>query len=321
MREEIRQSLYTSSFRKRNLRCNTKAAELHEVSSNTKRQMRRFILNIFIFGLILATFYGVIYGRFLFMMNSYSLRLPKEKTILLIGESQSQAAVDDSKIENLYNLSQSQERYMTTYCRLKAVLEQNPQIDTVILSLTPHSINRGKDDFWENGGYLRQIVQWYGALLGWREWRLMLRHAPETTLAEIVTPLQHYLKVNESYTHQIGYYEAADYCALEANIAEGGSSLKVDPSFGNAVTLEYLDKIVCLCADKRIKLIGLNTPVYHAWEYEEPQYFYDYIATHYPDLELWDYLDADIPDDYRRDINHLNKKGAEWFTELIKNRF
>ena len=253
-------------------------------------------------------------------MNSYSLEIPKEKTVLLIGESQSQAAVDDSKIQNLYNSSQAQDRYLSMYCRLKAQIDVNSQIDTVIISLTPHSINRGKDDFWTMGGYIRQNVQTYGALLGPEEWMLMLRHAPELTLAEIVTPLRYYWEVDETYISKYGSFSAADYCALQANIDEGATSLKVFPSFGNAVSLHYLDKMIKFCEERDIKVIALNTPVYQAWKYEEPQYYYDYLSQTYPDLELWDYLDADIPDDYRRDINHLNKKGAEWFTAIIKEQ-
>ena len=240
--------------------------------------------------------------------------------MLLIGESQSQAAVDDSKIQNLYNSSQAQDRYLSMYCRLKALIDVNSQIDTVIISLTPHSINRGKDDFWTMGGYIRQNVQTYGALLGPEEWMLMFRHAPELTLAEIVTPLRYYWEVDETYISKYGSFSVADHCALQANIDEGGTSLKLDPSYGNRLTLEYLDKMIKLCEERNIKVIALNTPVYQAWKYEEPQYYYDYLLQTYPDLELWDYLDADIPDDYRRDINHLNKKGAEWFTAIIKKR-
>lgn len=282
--------------------------------------MKRFLVLVLSFVLILSVFYGLTYGRFLCKMRSYAFKLPTETTILLVGESQSQAAVDDSRLPNLYNLSQAQDRYMTTYCRLKAVLDENPQVDTVLLSLTPHSINRGKDDFWQNGGYLRLVVQSYGALLGGREWWLMLSHAAETTLAEIVTPLPHYWRVDSTYVQKYGQYESADYCALEANVREGGSSLRVDATWGNEVTLHYLDKIVRLCADRGVVLIGLNTPVYRAWEYEEPQYFYDFLAETYPELELWDYLDAAIPDDYRRDINHLNRKGAAWLTEQLAGR-
>ena len=282
--------------------------------------MKIFLKTLACFLLLLLAVYGLTYGRFLYKMNSYSLEIPKEKTVLLIGESQSQAAVDDSKIQNLYNSSQAQDRYLSMYCRLKALLDVNSQIDTVIISLTPHSINRGKDDFWTMGGYIRQNVQTYGALLGPEEWMLMFRHAPELTLAEIVTPLRYYWEVDETYMSKYGSFSAADYCALQANIDEGGTSLKVDPSYGNRLTLEYLDKMIKLCEERDIKVIALNTPVYQAWKYEEPQYYYDYLSQTYPDLELWDYLDADIPDDYRRDINHLNKKGAEWFTKEIIDR-
>lgn len=139
-------------------------------------------------------------------------------------------------------------------------------------------------------------------------------------MAEIVTPLRYYWEVDETYISKYGSFSVADYCALQANIDEGGTSLKVDPSYGNRLTLEYLDKMIKLCEERNIKVIALNTPVYLAWKYEEPQYYYDYLSQKYPDLELWDYLDADIPDDYRRDINHLNKKGAEWFTAIVKER-
>ena len=282
--------------------------------------MKLFLKTLACFSLLLLAVYGLTYGRFLYKMNSYSLEIPKEKTVLLIGESQSQAAVDDSKIQNLYNSSQAQDRYLSMYCRLKALLDVNSQLDTVIISLTPHSINRGKDNFWTIGGYIRQNVQTYGALLGPEEWMLMLRHAPELTLAEIVTPLRYYWEVEETYISKYGSFSVADHCALQANIDEGGTSLKLDPSYGNRLTLEYLDKMIKLCEERNIKVIALNTPVYQAWKYEEPQYYYDYLSQTYPDLELWDYLDADISDDYRRDINHLNKKGAEWFTAIIKER-
>ena len=290
------------------------------LSISNSEIMKKYLQILACFFLLLVVVYGVTYGRFLYKMNSYALAIPKEKTVLLIGESQSQAAVDDSKISNLYNSSQAQDRYMSMFCRMRALIEANPHIDTVIISLTPHSINRGKDDFWTNGGYLRQNVQTYGAILGLQEWSLMFRHAPESTLAEIVTPLMYYWKVNESYIKQYGSFSVADYCALQANIDEGATSLKVLPDYGNRITLQYLDKMIRLCESKGIKVIGLNTPVYQAWKYEEPKYFYDYLSQTYPNLELWDYLDADIPDDFRRDINHLNRKGAEWFTKLIRER-
>ena len=121
----------------------------------------------------------------------------------------------------------------------------------------------------------------------------------------------------------MGHFEAADYSHLETDIAEGASRLTENPEYkvyGNKETLRCLHRIIEWCHSENIHLIGLDTPVYHAAEYFNMENYQHLMTGEFSGLERWEYLDLDIPDDYRRDVNHLNCRGADFFTNLLSER-
>lgn len=285
--------------------------------------MKRFLLNLLYFVLLLAAFYGFLWGRYASRMRQFSFKLPEEKTILAIGDSQMQAAVNDSILTNVANVSDFHENYWSMLIRIQLYKQANPQIDTILLGVTPHTVARFKDEFFSNFGYMEKVTKYYLPWLKPSEWFFLFSHDATDVLSALVTPLSFYWSPTKGYIRDMGHFEAADYSHLETDIAEGASRLTENPEYkvyGNKETLRCLHRIIEWCHSENIHLIGLDTPVYHAAEYFNMENYQHLMTGEFSGLERWEYLDLDIPDDYRRDVNHLNCRGADFFTNLLSER-
>lgn len=284
--------------------------------------MKRFLTYILCFALLLLAFYGILWGHYVIGMNKYSFELPKSKTILLLGDSQTQADIDDSICSMVHNVSLAHDGYLTMYKRLQLYVEANPQIDTIMLSLTPHTVSPVKDDFYHNFGYVEETTKHYLPYFSASEWWVLLKNDAADVFSALCTPFKYYMHPSENNIKQMGYFEVADYSHLKQDIEDGAVRLipdSVEVDYGNDITLDYLHKIVDYCNAKALTLIGINTPVYHGEKYFDMNNYKALLASEFRDVEVWDYMNMDIDDDCRRDVNHLNRKGATMFSnELLK---
>lgn len=285
--------------------------------------MKRFLLRILAFSSILLSFYAIVWGYYIWQMHTFSFVLPQEKHILVIGDSQTQAAVDDVLLPQIKNISQSHDNYFTQYRRLQLYVDANQQIDTVFIALTPHTVAVWTDCFLGDFGYIDYAVKYYLPFFSLSEWAQFLRHDCADVVSSLFTPIKFYLAVDSSYIEQMGRFSVVSESHLQQDVASGALRLRrheESVETNNRVTLTSLHHIADLCSERGIKLIGLNTPVYHADEYLDTANFRKVLTNHFPDIELWDYMRADIPDSFRRDVNHLNRAGANWMTEVLGKR-
>lgn len=285
--------------------------------------MKRFLLYTFCFVILLISFYGILLGRYCYVLSQQSFEIPKEKNILIIGDSQTQACIDDNIVSNAKNISLAHDGYFTMYKRLQLFADANPQIDTVILALSPHTVSPVKDEFYHNFGYVEQTTKSYLPYLKCEEWMLLLQNDPADVFSALCTPISYYLHPTNDNIKQLGFFEVADYSHLEEDIKEGATrlipdSMKVD--YGNEITLKYLHKIVDYCDTRKIKIIGISTPVLDGEKYFDMDNYSRIISSEFKDVEIWDYMSMEFPDSCRRDVNHLNKWGAKIFSEGLKKR-
>lgn len=256
-------------------------------------------------------------------MRAFSFELPQNKTILVIGDSQTQADINDSICANVKNISLAHDGYFTMYKRLQLYVEANTQIDTLIIALSPHTVSPVKDEFYKNFGYVEETVKHYLPYFGLSDWGLLLRNDPSDVFASLTTPIKYYLNPSQNRIHEMGYYDSADYSHLADDIKEGAVRLIPDScevDYGNEITLTYLHKIVDYCDAKRIKVIGISTPVLDGEKYFDMDNYSSLMSSDFKEVEIWDYMNMEFPDSCRRDVNHLNKWGAEIFSEELKKR-
>lgn len=272
---------------------------------------------------IVISFYGILLGRYIYKMRTFSFELPKSKTVLVIGDSQTQADINDSICTNVKNISLAHDGYFTMYKRLQLYVEANPQIDMVIVALSPHTVSPVKDEFYHNFGYIDETVKHYIPYFSVEDWWLLLRSDPEDVLASLITPIKYYLTPSADKIREMGYYDSADYSHLEDDIKGGAVRLIPDScevNYGNSITLQYLHKIEDYCSAKKISLIGINTPVLCGEKYFDMNNYTRLLLSEFCNITIWDYMNFKIDNNCRRDVNHLNKKGAIIFSHELKKK-
>lgn len=71
------------------------------------------------------------------------------------------------------------------------------------------------------------------------------------------------------------------------------------------------------CKARNIRVIALNMPLYEPEKFYDMPYFYATFRRFFPDVEMWDYAHFPLPDEFRADINHINRRGAEVFSKEL----
>lgn len=286
--------------------------------------MKKFFTNIFLFLFILVSVYALLWAQYTYKMHKCSFELPKYKTILVVGDSQTQADINDSICGSVQNVSLAHDGYFTMYKRIQLYVEANPQIKTVVLALTPHTVSPVKDEFYHNFGYIEESVKHYLPYFGLSDWWLLLKNDATDVVSALVTPIKYYLTPSQERIKEMGFYDSADYSHLEDDIKDGAIRLipdSMEVTYGNTITLDFLHMIVDYCEERNLKLIGVNTPVLHGLKYFDMDNYNKLMSTDFKDIEVWNDMDMEFPDSCRRDVNHLNKWGAEIYSNRIKDRF
>src|ERR1700722_14710467 len=129
--------------------------------------MGKFIRNLLLFtGCFLLVIAGLI------LLSAFLMRLPKanigpERHILVLGDSHTECAVDDSVFIRSANFSKSATAYIYTYGAIKKLVADNTQIDTVLLSFQFTSLIYERERGWiYNGALMPSKIPVYLPLLG-----------------------------------------------------------------------------------------------------------------------------------------------------------
>ena len=106
-------------------------------------------------------------------------RLSKDTTRIILGHSHPECAFNDALIPATRNLAQSGESSFFTYQKLRIVLEQNPQIDTVFLEYSNDMIPQNRDSWIWGNEKLNKNLPLYAPFMKWEDYRLILKKNPQ----------------------------------------------------------------------------------------------------------------------------------------------
>ncbi len=283
----------------------------------------RFFAKLLLFFACFAIVAALVPALAALRIRTYSYALPPDKKILFVGDSHIAQGVDDAEIPGAFNSSVSADTYVSAYLRLRLLLRDNPQIDTVFLGVSPYSISRGSDETLFRPSLVAMKVPYYLPHFGEDEWTLYLERAPKDFLRAVFLSPSTYLRSsklsNKKYFKKLGGFNPRENRSLAKAVA-ATETLEKPLFWGCEAELTYLEKIRALCENRGIRLIFLNTPIYSAEKYLNVSHYYETLRERFSDIELWDYMDLDVPDDCREDVNHLNAFGAKRFAKLLATR-
>ncbi len=110
--------------------------------------MKNFLFNLFLFLLVFVVIVVCIISAASIYMNSVKFKIDESKNILVIGDSHTECAIDDSSFRRAANFSKSATSFVYSYAAFRKLITDNPHIDTVLLSYHSSSLSYERERGW-----------------------------------------------------------------------------------------------------------------------------------------------------------------------------
>ncbi len=272
--------------------------------------------------------------------------LPSDKAVLVIGESHTAYGVNDTLLDLAANLSQPGDAYLYTYAKLRKVLPLNPNIRTVVLSVSEQDITQRLISLWmRNDNFMSEKIRNFAHLISPAELTHLFLQNPQ----EVIKDITSFPKSKSTICYKIirGQKTTMDdlklgsYEVVKENIVQvKNKEIKEDNNPKALATkkdiermyqedamttspwqIEYLHKIVDLCHSKNVKIIFLRTPEHKDWVSQNEEIFMNLLHTQFKEVPFIDYRNMPFPDTCYTDLVHLNDKGARIFSDSLNRYF
>jgi len=293
--------------------------------------MKKFIIHVACFFIITIAVIVALVGGTIYILSQASFKIDPSKNILIMGESLTQFGINDTIFERGINLSQNGTAYMYTYCKLKKVLENNPHIDTVLLSFKYGLLERERGERWiMQEDILVSKMAYYISLLGKDEFlvyndkKILLQAILKVPIRNVYLIIKYFRRGQSNLTYKdlnIGGYLKSNKQEVQRDLKEREQLMDMEYPCEEESPLqkEYLLKIINYCRKHNVKLILISMPTYKPEFYGGIDKTYEYHSKHLNEIQLLDYSNFIMPDEsYYRDVLHLNYKGAEVFSNYLQ---
>jgi hypothetical protein len=290
--------------------------------------MRKFISKICKLSLLTLSFVLVIIISFRYKISR--LKFDESVQVLVLGDSHTQSGVDDSKIKNCLNISQSSEHFLYTYNVLNILLGNNPHVRKVIVGVSFHSFGKSYDKCVTDNSYTRIMFPRYYPVLD-VESILDIEKIPFLEFRDILKSMIFDL-FNHSGISEISFI-GKYYRSNKSNLNDYTVNSAVDRHYFidkndkncfSDLQVKYLSRIVDLCKLRNVELIFINTPVHMDYFEKIPGSFlsnyYSTINRYRRDIRFFDFHSIYVPNNEFGDGDHLNYFGATKLSKLISER-
>lgn len=291
--------------------------------------MTTFLQKIGLFWLLLGGSFGGLVVANNLLIDATPLAVHDLKTVLVLGDSNPQCAVDDKVYTEAINLSNSSDSYFYSYLKLKKVTETEPHIETVLLGFSPHNII-GNNLMFTDRHLFSRLAKYY-PLMDWEELEVLVVGNPRSSLNASRKVVKEFASnvVNTILgrpVYRLGFFQKLNRNLLEEAIEKLENNQEV-PFFVMPETValvptevRYLQKIVELCRERELELVLLSTPKREEL-LQTPRYglneFYAYYDENLSDTPFLDFSRAPLADQDYADLVHLNASGSTRFSAML----
>lgn len=294
--------------------------------------IKLFLKKTIIFIVVLyALLFSLLYSSNYVISKNSDFKLEPNINKIILGNSQPECAYNDTLIDNFKNLAKSGETYFYNYQKLKALIKQNPQIDTVFIEFSNANILKREDQkIWETRFINHQLPN-YCTLLTWEDYQLLLIKNPVGFQKALLTSLKknshRIITSNYNFKDSIGDYWYLKRHKVEAILdtltKKKQVAKKLNKTQLSEYDLEYLDKIIALCQDNNIRPCLIRSPYHPKFQVEQYEWdFKNLLNTRYKKTLFFDFKNFSLDNSEFADLQHLNYKGAakysKWFNKYIK---
>lgn len=246
---------------------------------------------------------------------------------IVVGHSHPECAFNDSLIEDFKNLGESGEAYFYTYFKVKKVLEQNPNIETVFIDFSNNQlIEKANLNIWSEKYILNRYVK-LSPFMSFYEKKILINnnfysflksisYIGQNRIAEISTN-------NYDYTKRVGGYRHLEVNKIDSLLKTDLVNIKKNYSNSSNINISYLNKTIKLCKQYNKEVVLIRSPVHNLYSVNEN----DSLLLHIKDSLFkenlfFDFSNFPLLDSEYADFGHLNYRGANkfsvWFNAFIK---
>lgn len=280
-----------------------------------------------LFLLLVVGVLAIIVSYFSYRLNSVSIyKANAAVEYLIVGDSHTQFAVNDSIISNTLNISNNADSYLYSYIKIKKMLEQNPQLKGVLLGYTEPNMEEGMEDWNFRDINLRNKTAQYFFMLSWEEVSFLARRNPFSFLNGVVQfPKMKWRVVkNLNSSSRMTDIGVGGFQHLNKSFEEWSKTRlgtegqeRTNPTY-SASQIRYLNKMMELCKQNNVELILLSTPFHITYPVSRVNLAENYHQREMKSFRWLNYSKLSLPDSCFADYEHLNSKGSTVFSEILK---
>ena len=258
--------------------------------------------------------------------NPKFYQVPEDKNVLIIGNSQSEGGLDDKIIGNSINLSQGGDCSFYNYFKGKKIIEDNPQINTVLFLYTNNMFLKGMDEWSYDEKHLGFKYPKYGQNIDMKDQWLLFIKNPGSFLIALRDAVRTDVQLLFS-SRDLIIYERLDWGGYEGLDVIGDLSAQ-DSAFNkfyadtsiSILDLNYVEKFYEFCKSKNVELILVRTPFHHLFPRVKESDLHEFHKTNLEGIVFYYYLDTIFYDHEFKDVQHLNTDGSVRLSKMIQNQ-
>lgn len=263
----------------------------------------------------------VILGSRVSLQVNSDFILPKDTKTLVMGTSRSECAFNDALISHTVNSAHSGEAYFYTYLKLKEILKDNPQVESVLLEFSLFQISDRMDDKIWGDRYLNWRYPQYASFMGLKELEILLKNNIKGFVIIQSQSAKHNFFNVFKRGNALDHFEWGGYLHLERNKTDSllqelaKNPLELPEYNVSLINVTYLKKIQQLCAENDVKFFLIRTPIHPKFpELSSDALWGEKLDPTLKDVEFLDFKDYPLEVHEYGDLEHLNFKGAKNFS-------
>jgi hypothetical protein len=292
--------------------------------------MKKFILGVLSFLLILLIFNGVVLSfANLHYYKNYDKKPSKNYSSFIMSDSHGLPIGDFSEEFNVYNFSAGSDSYFDIERKIKYLIENDYKIDTIYMTVDDHALSphrehannldrsviySSEDEYDSHFSYLREkYIKYYLAIFQPRVRTLFKQYLKEN--------FKHiYIKKNDNPNKDVPWYKLSENERIKR--VEIRKQAQFGSEFKSKKLEETLIEIINLCRMNKIELIGIKFPIPNTYVkiLGDKNFGADKVLLSYGVTVIDSKLIFIDHNEYFKNTDHMNSKGGKIFTKILLDK-
>lgn len=304
--------------------------------------MKRFNQWVLRFGVLLALICGAFYALNQYLFQKIVPELSEDDRIVSCGVSFSQFSLSDSIIPHFRNASMKGKSGLGIYLTAQKIIENNSQVEALICDASILGLPIYRDYKFYLPVFAPSEFETVYPLIAWKDIRtypINYKYFFKSQMRNEWVPNWRYIKnflhnTFGCFDFQLPYI--GNYAPQTGNHLEGSrkvfskrlkqmQGLTGETAPMSTIDVHYTDSLVQYCQQKEVNLIFYCAPVHHEFislipsEYRTKFKESLNLLENQPGVKVLNFSDLDLDDDCFFNANHLNNKGAEIVSKMMRD--